>query len=112
MKYSGTDFYCDVAIPGTVALQKEYESEKVLAYHHTKPSWPVHIVVVPKTHIGSFISLAKEDEPVLLELVEVLKKIASPVEKEHGAARIPTHLGRYQDSKHLPFHVNSGDSLI
>ena len=47
MTYSGVDFYCDVALKGEIPLQKEYESEYVLAYHHTKPHWPVHIVVVP-----------------------------------------------------------------
>src|SRR5437899_2933620 len=57
-EYTGTDFYCDVALKGTVALRKEYESDAVLAYHHTRPFWPVHIVVIPKKHIDSFITLS------------------------------------------------------
>jgi histidine triad (HIT) family protein len=28
---------------------------------------------------------------------------------EHGACRVLTNLGRYQESKHLHFHVNSGE---
>lgn len=110
MEYAGKDFYCDVALKGLIPLQKEYESEQVLAYHHTRPHWPVHIVVVPKRHIDSFTSIGESDLPVVLELLEVLKTIASKVEKEHGAARILTNLGAYQDSKHLHFHINSGDS--
>lgn len=111
MTYSGNDFYCDVALKGEVTLQKEYESENVLAYHHTHPHWPVHIVVVPKKHISSFTTLTKEDNSVLIELVEVLKTLAAKVEQEHGAARIVTNLGKYQDSKHLHFHINSGDPI-
>jgi histidine triad (HIT) family protein len=111
MNYAGNDFYCDVALKGIVELKKEYESANVLAYHHTRPFWPVHIVVVPKKHISSFITLTKADDAILLEIVNVLKGLAAKVETEHGAARILTNLGRYQDSKHLHFHISSGEPL-
>jgi histidine triad (HIT) family protein len=111
MNYAGTDFYCDVALKGLVPLRKEYESENVLAFHHTRPFWPVHIVVVPQKHIASFTTLQAEEMPAFLEIVDVLKSIASGMEREHGAARILTNLGKYQDSKHLHFHVSSGDPL-
>ena len=109
--YAGDDFYCDVALKGLVSLRKEYVSDYVLAFHHTRPFWPVHIVVIPKKHIASFVTLAAEDMPVLLEMVEVMKTLSARVTAEHGAARILTNLGRYQDSKHLHFHINSGEPL-
>ena len=109
MNYSGDDFYCDVALKGTLPLKKEYESEHVLAYHHTKPHWPVHIVVVPKKHIGSFLTLSKDETPIFLEVIDVLKAVARKVEKENGGARILTNVGSYQDSKHLHWHVASGE---
>jgi len=111
MNYSGTDFYCDVALKGEVFLQKEYESNNILAYHHTRPHWPVHIVVVPKKHIDSLTSVSVNDGPMLIELFDVLKKLAAKVEQEHGAARILTNLGKYQDSKHLHFHISSGEPV-
>src|SRR4051812_30118153 len=100
MEYSGTDFYCDVALAGAIPLQMEYESDHVLAFHHTRPSFPVHIIVIPKRHIASLLTLTEDDNPVLLELIEVIKTVAAKVEKEHGAARILTNIGQYQDSKH------------
>ena len=109
--YSGDDFYCDVALKGLVSLRKEYESEAVLAYHHTRPFWPVHIVVIPKKHIASFVTLSADDIPIFLEMVEVMKTLATKVTAEYGAACILTNLGRYQDSKHLHFHINSGEPL-
>jgi histidine triad (HIT) family protein len=109
--YAGDDFYCDVALKGLVPLRKEYESEAVLAYHHTRPFWPVHIVVIPKKHIASFVTLSADDMPIFLEMVEVMKTLAAKVTAEQGAARILTNLGRYQDSKHLHFHVSSGEPL-
>jgi histidine triad (HIT) family protein len=111
MDYKGTDFYCDVALAGKLSLVKEYESDSVLAYHHTKPFWPVHIIVTPKKHIASFTTLGAGDEGVVRELLVVLQTIAKKVENENGSARILTNLGAYQDSKHLHFHVNSGEPL-
>ena len=68
MDYSGNDFYCDIALSGKIPLVKEYESKHVLAFHHTKPYWPVHIIVIPKKHIASFTSLSPEDTPIILEI--------------------------------------------
>lgn len=111
MKYTGIDFYCDVALKGETPLKKEYESENVLAFHHTNPLYPVHIVVIPKKHIPSFTTVTDEEMPIFLEMVQVIKTIAHQVEEKYGAARILTNLGKYQDSKHLHFHVNAGDPI-
>ena len=111
MDYSGTDFYCDVALKGISLLKVEHESENVLAFHHTCPYWPAHIVVIPKKHIPSFTNRTKEDDVVVAEMLDVIKVIAKKVEEEYGAARIQTNLGKYQDSKHLHFHIYSGEPL-
>lgn len=110
-EYNGNDYYCDVALKDTSVLKKEYESEQVLAYHHTNPYCPVHIVIIPKKHIPSFTNRNKEDDPIVAEMLEVVRMIAEKIEKEQGAARVLTNLGKYQDSKHLHFHVSSGDPL-
>lgn len=111
MEYTGNDFYCDVALKNQLSLKKEYESENILAFQHTHPHWPIHIVVIPKKHIPSFTNRTSEDQPIIDELLLVVKNIAQKIENEQGAARILTNLGNYQDSKHLHFHVGSGEPL-
>jgi histidine triad (HIT) family protein len=103
------DFYCDEVLSGKTPVKKILETERVLAYHHTRPFWPVHIVVIPKTHVGSLLTF--DDNELLVELLDVVRSVAAKVVEEHGAARVLTNLGRYQDSKHLHFHVNSGEQL-
>lgn len=105
------DFYCDEVLSGKTPVRVVAETERVLAYHHTRPHWPVHIVVIPKCHVPSLTNLGAQGEALLPELLEVVRKVAGEVEREHGAARVLTNLGRYQDSKHLHFHVNSGEPL-
>lgn len=104
------DFYCEEALSGKTPVKKIVETDNVLAFYHTKPHWkPVHIVVIPKKHISSFVTLTKDDNELFLELMDVVKKLAKKVTEEQGACRILTNLGNYQDSKHLHFHVASGE---
>jgi histidine triad (HIT) family protein len=109
--YNGNDFYCDIAIPKQISLQIEYEDDDVLAYHHTKPFWPLHIVVVPKRHIPSFTDRNEGDDEIVLAALTVVRQLALKVERKLGECRILTNLGRYQDSKHLHFHVSSGPPI-
>ena len=105
------DFYCDEVLSGKTQVDVVSETDNVLAYYHTKPFWPAHIVVIPKTHISSLLTLEDTDEALLLELLAVVREVAAKVVSEHGACRVLTNLGRYQDSKHLHWHVCSGDPV-
>lgn len=105
------DFYCEEVLSGKAKVVKVFETENVLAYHHTRPFWETHIVVIPKRHISSLLTLQETDTELFLELFEVIKRVAESVVADRGAARVLTNLGEYQDSKHLHFHVNSGEKI-
>jgi len=105
------DFYCDEALSGRTPIDVVLETDDVLAFRHTRPFWPVHIVVVPKRHVPSLIDLGGADDALLQAVLNVVRRVAAQVTHEHGACRVLTNLGRYQDSKHLHFHVNSGEPL-
>lgn len=105
------DFYCDEALSGRTKIDVVVETDDVLAFHHTRPFWPVHIVVVPKRHVRSLTDLGDEPDELLMTVMAVVRRVAAQVEADHGACRVLTNLGRYQDSKHLHFHVNSGKPI-
>ena len=107
----GADFYCDEVLSGRTPVHVVRETPTVLAYHHTRPHWPVHLVVIPKRHVPSLVDLGDAGEELLHELLAVVRELAAEVCREHGAARVLTNLGTYQDSQHLHFHVNSGAPL-
>jgi len=102
------DFYCDEVLSGRTPVKVVRETSNVLAYHLTRPFWPVHIVVIPKRHICSLLTLEESDDALLLELLRVVREVAHDVLAEHGACRVLTNLGKYQDSKHLHWHVSFG----
>lgn len=106
--YLGDDFYCDVAIPNAGSLRVEHDDAWVLAFHHTRPYWKNHVVVVPKRHIGSFTTITADDREHVTRLLAVVQTIARRFETRDGEAAVLTNLGRYQDSKHLHVHIHSG----
>ena len=103
------DFYCEEVLSGNTPVEVLVETETVLAFRHTRPFWPVHVVVIPKLHISSLLTI--EDNTLLIELLEVVKQVAADIVDKHSAARVLTNLGEYQDSKHLHFHVISGEQI-
>jgi histidine triad (HIT) family protein len=102
------DFYCDEVFSGKTPVEKVLETENVFAFKHTRPFWETHIVVVPKTHVDSLLTV---ESKLLIEIMDVAKEVAAKVLEEKGAARVLTNLGDYQDSKHLHFHVYSGNQI-
>lgn len=104
------DFYCDEVLSGKTPVEKVVETDLVLAFKHTRPAYPVHIVVIPKQHIDSLLHLEEAHNPLLLEMVRVIQQVAEVVMAAHGSCRVVTNLGAYQDSKHLHWHIISGDS--
>ncbi|MFC9685187.1 HIT domain-containing protein [Streptomyces sp. NPDC056948] len=100
-----SDFYCAEALSGRTPVKVVEETDTVLAFEHTKPSYPVHIVVVPKKHTPSLVDLGDGGEELLTDVVRVVRTVAARVRKEHGAACVVTNEGAYQESKHMHWHV-------
>jgi histidine triad (HIT) family protein len=102
------DFYCDEVLSGRTPVEVVRETANVLAFRHTRPAYPVHVVVIPKRHVASLIELGPDDSALLAEMFEVIRAVAAEVVASHGKCRVITNLGEYQESKHLHWHVVSG----
>jgi len=105
------DFYCEEVLPGKTGVKKVYESEAVLAFYHTKPSYEKHIVIIPKEHIHDLTQTTDAHKDLLVEILDVAKKLASDYDFEKEGVRLITNMGVFQDSPHLHFHLVSGDKL-
>jgi len=104
------DWYCREVLSGRRPIEVVGENGSYLAFNHTRPGYALaHVVVVPKAHVSSLLS--EPEELALTEMVALLQKVSTSVVEAHGAARIVTNLGAYQESKHLHWHVVAGDRL-
>ncbi|WP_206291008.1 HIT domain-containing protein [Humisphaera borealis] len=105
------DFYCDQVLSGLIDVERIAETEQVLAFHHTQPYWPVHIVIIPKRHISSLAALEACDLPVAHAMLDVAAELCRRVTDEHGGCRLSTNSGDYQSTKHLHFYIHHGPRL-
>lgn len=104
--------FCKI-IKGEIPSTKVYEDEEILAFRDINPLAPVHILVIPKKHIGSLIDLKPEDEKVVGRIYTVINKIAKQENISENGFRVVTNCGEDggQAVKHLHFHILGGKKL-
>lgn len=101
------DFYCAEVFSGRTKVDFHHEDDRVVAFDHTQPAYDrAHVVVVPRQHVRDLLSV---DDSLLRAVMEVVRSQALRVTSEFGSCRVITNLGDYQDSKHLHWHVVSGN---
>ena len=67
--------FCKIASK-QIPSQKVYEDEYVYAFKDIHPVAPVHIIVIPKTHIESVNEINDRNSKEVQKIFEVIPKIA------------------------------------
>ncbi len=103
--------FCRI-IAGDIPSSKVYEDELCYAFRDINPQAPVHILVVPKKHIGSCGELTEADGALLGRLFAVIAAIARQEGLENGW-RVVSNVGpdAGQTVPHLHFHILGGQRL-
>ena len=99
------DFYCENVFSGKIAVKKAKETDNILAFYHTKPSWTLHIVIVPKKHIANLLEANME---TIKEIFDVAQQLIEDLELDKKSYKLIVNGGSFQDSQHLHFHLVSG----
>ena len=104
------DIYCQEIIPGKLKVDIVFETNRVMAFHHTKPYWERHIVIIPKAHIDSLSNYPNQAE-LNKDFFEAISFVCKMLEDKYGGCRISSNVGDYQSSKHLHWYVHQGKRL-
>src|SRR5207249_5465883 len=90
------DPYCDAVLVGSIPVATVYETDRVWAFHHPRPSFdPVHIVLIPKEHVDSLVTLRSRDVDLQLEVLHALSVLGEEVVRAHGECQMHVNLGHY-----------------
>ena len=85
-----------------IPVKRLRETETLMVFHHPKPSYPFHVLLVPKKAVASFLNL----EPDSAFLTELTTAVQSLVEEfQLPAWRLIVNGGEYQDFPQLHFHL-------
>lgn len=97
--------FCKIAA-GDIPCNKVYEDEHVLAFHDLDPKAPFHVLLIPKTHIGSVAEITPENSGLAAHLLETAAKLARQ-EGLEGGFRLVANTGEDagQTVQHLHIHM-------
>ena len=103
--------FCKI-IAGEIPSTKVYEDETVFAFRDINPQAPTHILVIPKTHIGSVAELTAENSAVVAHIFKVIPQIAKAEGLANGY-RVVSNCGpdARQSVQHLHFHILGGKEM-
>ncbi len=81
------------------------ETSTLLAFHHPAPSYPYHVLLLPKKPVATLSDLGPADSAFL---IDVFATVQSLVAEHHlSAYRLIVNGGDYQDFPYLHFHLVS-----
>ena len=104
--------FCKI-VAGEIPSAKVYEDDQVLAFKDIEAQAPVHILVIPKKHIGSILEVKQEDAQLMTHILEVIQKIAVENGLAQSGFRIAVNTGRDggQTVPHQHFHILGGRAM-
>ena len=103
--------FCKI-IEGSIPSKKAYEDDKIFAFYDIAPQAPVHILVIPKTHIASMDEVNADNADVVAHIFSKIPEIAEQAGIVNGY-RVVSNCGddACQTVKHLHFHILGGVQL-
>ena len=88
-----------------IPVKRVRETKSLMAFYHPRPSYPFHVLLVPKKAVASLTELDPNDTVFLTDLYATVQTL---VEEFHlGAYRLIVNGGEYQDFPQLHFHLIS-----
>ena len=103
--------FCKI-INGDIPSAKVYEDENVYAFKDINPNAPVHVLVVPKTHIVSIDAVNADNISDVSAVMSAIPEVAKICGLTNGY-RVITNVGEDggQTVHHLHFHILGGEKL-
>jgi histidine triad (HIT) family protein len=110
--FSEDCIFCQIAhrkIPSDII----YEDDKIVAFKDIQPLAPVHLLVIPKEHLGSVNDVTPEYEGLIGHLFGVIRRLAQELGVAETGYRVVTNTGTDggQVVGHLHFHLLGGQAL-
>ena len=103
--------FCKI-IAGEIPSARVYEDEWVYAFRDIQPLAPVHVLIVPKTHVCCADQIDSANSHLVARIFEAIPKIAASEGLTNGY-RVINNCGEdgCQSVKHLHFHLLGGKKL-
>jgi histidine triad (HIT) family protein len=88
-----------------IPVKRLRETDTLMAFHHPKPAYPFHVLLVPKKAVASLKEFDAKDVAFLSDLYSTVQNIVN--EFQLPAYRLIVNGGEFQDFPQLHFHLVS-----
>lgn len=85
-----------------------YESESLIVFPDIHPHADIHLLIVPKKHIGGMKDLEKTDGELLTEIYKTVNELVQKNKLVEDYYRVVVNGGKSQHVPHLHFHLLGG----
>ena len=92
-----------------IPVDRLYETERVVAFYHPKPSHHTHILIVPKHRIRSLMAVTEAEIPIIQDVILATQHLVKELGLEEGGFRLVVNGGAYQDVMQVHWHLISDD---
>jgi histidine triad (HIT) family protein len=99
------DWYCEDVLSGNVEVERIWEDDRVLAFHHPEPQAEIHVVVVPKRHITSILDAEATDGPLLSSMIVAIQNTARRLGLDKQGFYVRTNAGTEGVTPHMHCHI-------
>ncbi|MDO8486895.1 MAG: HIT domain-containing protein [Candidatus Curtissbacteria bacterium] len=100
--------FCKI-VKGEIKSAPVYQTDTVMAINDINPVAASHVLIFPKRHIDSVLTVKKGDGEALEDMFAVAQKLIS--ERRLEAFRLAFNGGRYQHVPHLHMHLVAGSTI-
>ncbi len=99
----------DRKIPANIV----YETDSVLAFHDIQPVAPVHILIIPKTHIPTMNDVKESELPLIADIHRAAQEIAKQFGIADSGYRLVNNCNRDggQVVYHIHYHLLGGELI-
>jgi len=89
-----------------IPVKRLRETDTLMAFYHPKPSYPFHVLLLPKKAVPSLEEFDSTDTTFLTDLYSTVQGLVE--EFQLPSYRLIVNGGAYQDFPQLHFHLVSG----
>jgi histidine triad (HIT) family protein len=104
--------FCRIAL-GEIPAQIVYQDADVVAFRDVQPQAPVHVLVIPRLHIGGFADTGDEHRELLGTVAQTAARVAQLEGIAETGFRCVVNSGSdaQQSVRHLHMHVLGGRQM-
>ena len=100
--------FCNI-IAGKISAKFVYESDKLVVFPDINPAADIHLLIVPREHIGGIGEIGEDMGELLTQVYNVADKLVEENNLKDNSYRVLVNGGKAQHVPHLHFHLLGGN---